>query len=61
MTIKKKCFIPNNTDDCKTVDMCCQFCDNKKCMVRCKHQHKDCKYANNDVFYNDTAEQISLW
>jgi len=59
--LKKKCLVPNNVGNCKTVNMCCNFCDKEMCLYRCKLSHTSCKYAEDEVYYTETKKgQMSL-
>lgn len=42
-----QCMIPNT---CADRALCCNFCGNMQCPVRCKDDHEKCKYFEREQY-----------
>lgn len=48
-----QCMIPNT---CADRSLCCNFCANMQCSVRCKDDSKKCKYFDNAGYEKPAAK-----
>lgn len=45
------CLFSNPLRDCKKVYLCCAFCGNEKCKIRCCDDYKNCKYKTTSEYH----------
>lgn len=49
-----KCILKNT---CDRKEWCCNFCDKKKCQIRCNDDCKKCKWFKDEIIVEEEEEE----